>query len=358
MINLNEIEYNKPIISRELILKNVNDFEIYEKYIDTKFEINKPFNSPFRKDNIPSFGIFKNSQGELIYNDFILGGGDVFAFVKYLFNYKSWWDVYSRIGIDFWLDKSYRCKKQQSIMDNRTKRTICDEPETHQRTIDLSVTTREWNSDDRKFWSQYGIRLATLKRYNVYPITHIFFKNLNKQKVIKADKLAYAFIEYKDGITTYKIYQPYSKYKWMNNNDSSVWQGWEQLPEHDDILIITKSLKDVMAIYDSVQIPAVSLQNEKIEPKINIVNELKRRFKKIYLLYDNDFDKETNWGRQFGHKIANEFDIKFIEIPDSFKAKDYSDLIKKEGTDVATLLLSQLLYPKSKVLEPDDTVPF
>ena len=38
--------------------------------------------------------------------------------------------------------------------------------------------------------------------------------------VIPCEKYAYAYIEFKDGLPTYKIYQPFSEnYKWLNNHD-------------------------------------------------------------------------------------------------------------------------------------------
>jgi len=60
-----------------------------------------------------------------------------------------------------------------------------------------------------------------------------------------------------------------------------------------------------MAITSIMGINSTGLQNEGVKPKESIVKELKNRFENIYLLYDNDFDSETNWGRQFGEKIVN-----------------------------------------------------
>jgi hypothetical protein len=34
-------------------------------------------------------------------------------------------------------------------------------------------------------------------------------------------------------------------------------------------------------------------------------------------LYDNDYDKEVNWGREFGEKIADKFNLMQIEIEDT-----------------------------------------
>ena len=70
------------------------------------------------------------------------------------------------------------------------------------------------------------------------------------------------------------------------------------------------------------------LQAESYIPKKHVVQQLKDRFKKIFVLYDNDFNKEENYGRELGKEIAQEFDLIQIEIPDKYKSKDPSDLFK------------------------------
>jgi hypothetical protein len=47
----------------------------------------------------------------------------------------------------------------------------------------------------------------------------------------------------------------------------------------------------------------------------------------------NDYDKEVNWGREFGEKIADKFNLMQIEIEDKYYAKDFSDFVKAYGTE-------------------------
>src|SRR5690606_24434461 len=149
---------------------------------------------------------------------------------------------------------------------------------------EINVKTREWNLADKAFWTNFGISKKTLLKYNVSPITHIFFKD----SIIKADKLAYVFREFKDFKETLTIYQPFNKErKWLKTHDSSVWYGWDQLPEKGENLIITKSLKDIMSIDTIMDIPSTGLQNEKILPKLGIILDLRGRFTNIYYLGDN-----------------------------------------------------------------------
>ena len=210
--------------------------------------------------------------------------------------------------------------------------------EAHKTT--LNVKRRKWQQYDLDFWKLFHITKFSLIKYRIAPISHVFVDG----KAYKADRLAYVFKEFKDSLTSLTVYQPQSKRKWFKSHDKSVLYGWSQLPETGDTLIITKSMKDVMTIDSITGIPAVALQNEKIYPKKKIVEELKGRFKNIYLFYDNDWNKATNYGRVFGKEIAKEFDLPQIEIPDLiaeiYNAKDVSDLAKYAGKDYVKLMLS------------------
>ena len=127
-----------------------------------------------------------------------------------------------------------------------------------------------------------------------------------------------------------------------------MWQGWKQLPEKGDELIITKSLKDVMSIDSILGIPAVSLQSEGTKPKPHIIQELKNRFKTIYLLYDNDFDKEKNWGQIFAKELYKEFDMINLMIPSEFESKDFSDLVKNvDNFEIGILTTDEIAKKKT-----------
>lgn len=206
----------------------------------------------------------------------------------------------------------------------------------------LGKRAREWKSHDVLYWKQFGIGKETLELFKVQPIDFIFIGD----NCFPADKYAYCFIEMKDGVETYKIYQPYNEsYKWINNHNNSVWQGWTQLPQSGHNLVITKSLKDVMALHE-LGFTAVSLQSENLFPKRHVFKQLSDRFKYIEILYDNDYDSETNWGKLFGDKLAKELGLSDCYIPDKYEAKDTSDLIAKYGKNKAKEIISkEVLLP-------------
>ena len=57
--------------------------------------------------------------------------------------------------------------------------------------------------------------------------------------------------------------------------------------EGGDYLVITKSLKDVMCLYE-FGIPAIAPCSENLFLTENQYEKIKRKFKRIYVLYDND----------------------------------------------------------------------
>jgi hypothetical protein len=337
-MDLNSIN-DRQLVTKELLYDHIKDIDIYNMYMDGKpVHINKAMLSPLRKESNVSFGFFIKNN-EILFNDFTLGGGDCIRFVQ--LKYKlSFTDALAQIVNDFNLQSHFITANVKKI---DIKRTITqDKDEIIKNNVKFRITkrSRRWTIADKKFWTQFGISLEVLKFYNVEPIDYFFVNG----KAIKADRIAYAFTERKDGYESYKIYQPYNRdYKWLNNHNDSVWQGWSQLPENSGDLILTKSLKDVMAINNNLNIPSISLQAESVKPKNKIVEELRFRFDNIYLLYDNDYDKSTNWGQKYAKELTEEHGFINLMIPDKYKSKDYSDLIKNHGVKSSINIIGDLI---------------
>lgn len=77
------------------------------------------------------------------------------------------------------------------------------------------------------------------------------------------------------------------KYRFISNWKSFRLQGDHTLPKTGDYLVITKSLKDVMTLYN-LGIPAIAPISENCFLSEAQYHRLKERFKHIILLYDND----------------------------------------------------------------------
>jgi len=292
--------------------------------------------SPLRVDNNPSFKLFRANNLRVYYKDFSNNDkGNIIDLLKKYFNL-----TYESVILKLY-NESKNIGYKYKIINDKLKSKTREHSITYS---DIKVKTRKWKKYDIEYWESYGINLHTLEFGKVYPITTIFvYKYDNtgclKEYKINADKYAYVFVENKDGIETYKIYQPYSKaFKWRNKHNGSVWSLWTQLPEKGDRLIITSSVKDALCIIANTDIPSVSLQSESTLPKKHIIQQLKDRFEKIYVLYDND-----NTGIECGRKLANEYGLIYTEIPQNLSTKDPSDSYKLYGKEKFIEIINKLL---------------
>jgi len=183
---------------------------------------------------------------------------------------------------------------------------------------------RPWSAKDAEFWSSYFIGKDILRSFGVQPISHFWVNGTR----FTCNTITYAF-KFKD---RYKIYAPYDKEnKWLSNTRKTDIQGYSQLPTKGERLIITSSLKDVMCL-NAAGYHSIALQSEMEVPDEKLISKLKDRFKTIEILYDNDFHKKKNPGQTMAKKICEIYNFKNICIPDKFRAKDSSDLVKSLGS--------------------------
>jgi hypothetical protein len=67
-------------------------------------------------------------------------------------------------------------------------------------------------------------------------------------------------------------------------------------------------------------------------PEEKLISELKFRFSKIDVLYDNDFDNVNNPGQTMAKKICDLYGLNNICLPEQLGCKDPSDLVKETGS--------------------------
>lgn len=327
-INLNSIVYNK-IITKEDILKHVTQEEIYSLYLGEDISQLGVYHSPLRDDNIPSFGLYfhKIERNTLMFYDFATGdSGDFVVLVCKLFN-LSYGEALKKIAFDLGLSHLTVDANKQNIQYTRI---------IQKNQVNLGVKLRPWNQRDKQFWSSFGISKKTLAKFKVFPISHIFYNDT----AVKAHDASYVYAEFKDGVTSYKIYQPFETKikKWINNANYSVHQGYTQLPETGNLLIITKSLKDVMSIHDCLKVSAIGLQSESVMMKDTVMEEYKKRFKHVICLFDNDAA-----GKKLTESFSKTFDIPFFFVPELPNVTDFSDLVKSQGTLNAIAIAKKLI---------------
>lgn len=331
------------------ILRNVSEFELLSHYLNID-KIPTVISSPLRDDKSPSMGLYTKDGVKINFYDFkTKESGGTIDLLSLLWG-TSFQKTLNKINEDLLNVKKINStiveQKQYKTSSSSISDLIRAKQMIMSSDIDLKVRVRDWKDHDEEYWDSFGISKKWAVFGNIYPISNIFIRKGEKDDwvIIPADKYAYAYVEHKDKKETIKIYQPFSdKFKWRNKHDGSVWDLWNQLPEKGDKLIITSSRKDALCIWENSGIPCVSLQSETQMPKKHVVKQLKKRFNKIYVLYDNDFDKEVNTGKLNALNLAKMFDLIYIEIPKESMTKDPSDLVKKYGRNTLKNLINKLI---------------
>lgn len=312
-------------ITLEEILNKITEADIVSYYLGVS-KIPCIINSPLRKDNKPSFGLYSPKGDRIYFIDFATKDrGGVCDLLS-----KMWGCSYKRV-----LTRIY--KDMIALQSIKT-------PEIHKHILciiknniecressDLQCKIRKWEDYDIEYWSSYGISLDWLKYAEIYPISHKIIIKDNHKYVFRADKYAYAYVEHKEGKVTLKIYQPFNRhgYKWSNKHDSSVISLWTKVPEYGEQICICSSLKDALCLWSNTGIPSLAIQGEGYGISNTAISELKRRYKHIYLCLDNDEP-----GIKDAIKLSRETGFINVVLPPFNEGKDISDLYKAKGKEV------------------------
>lgn len=312
-------------ISLKDLLDKLDDYTIYSYYIG-QFKIGKPFNSPLRSDDKnPSFAIFKGYGGKLYFKDH--GNGESGNSLKFIKLYKG---IQTRDELERELLRIVRKMNPNSGNVKSTYSYSVDSGPT-----DIGIVRQLFTDVDKKYWKQFHISIDTLKKFQVFSIKY-FLCNRVVRGTYKETSPMYAYkIDDK-----FKIYRPLSsKYtKWRTNLTNQNVQGLAELPkEGGNLLIITKSLKDVMCLYE-MGFNAIAASSETTFIPDNILQSLRSKWKHVIMLYDRD-----KTGMLESRKYSREYKIDAIFVHKKFKAKDISDAVRDNSfVDVKQWLTNTL----------------
>ena len=310
------ISSGKSSFTLDDVLRVASEAQIVSYYLGIQ-KVPCIINSPLRQDRHPSFGLYSPNGTEINYIDFSTrDSGTIFTLLKNMWN-LDYPEVFKRICQDFSKFNSKATVIKSSKCDTTSQVSSSN--------IDMKCKVREWKDYDLEYWASYGITLPWLKYANVYPISHKIIVKDGKEFVFGADKYAYAYVEFKEGKTTLKIYQPFNKrgFKWANKHDRSVISLWTKVPKTGDKIVVCSSLKDALCLWANTSIPAIAIQGEGYGISNTAINELKRRYKEVYILLDND-----EAGLRDGEKLSASTGFINLVLPNINGAKDVSDLYK------------------------------
>jgi hypothetical protein len=304
-------------------------FEYYlnlsEKLVGQDVKILSVFN---RKDKIPSMCVYMDVvTGHYKFKDFSSGfQGDHIELVKHLFNLPSRYIALNKIVDDY--QEYVTCNSAHIVTDIKF----------HDRYKVVDYEMRHWNNLDQKFWMSFKIGSKLLDYYNVVPLEYFKMEKKEESGSISSITIQknYIYGYFRNDGSLYKIYMPKTIDKKFIKVANYI-QGADQLTFKKDYLVVTSSLKDLMAFrklgYKNAEAIAPDSENSMISE--SIINKLKTQYKSICVLFDNDSP-----GINSAKKYQEKYGFKYIVFP---VEKDLSDAVKAIGvTKVKEQLYSYL----------------
>lgn len=328
----------QPKLTKELILSRFSEEQIMEYYLHIPIKKGL-FRSPLRKDKEPTCSFYRSGRGDLIFKDFATGQHlNAFGVVQSLFN-CDYFEALKIIANDFGIIRN------KSIVKNPGKINSNPVQIKDKEMSKIQIEVQDFSELELKWWGKYGIDLNILKKFDVYSCKHIF---LNGQLFAKSQQHCPIFGYYGkkyQGLELWRCYFPKrTSFRFITNWPSKKIQGYDQLPKQGKLLVITKSMKDVMCLY-SCGITACAPNSETQFVSDSVLEDLKKRFKHIVVLFDND---ET--GISFMNKIKkNHPELIYTWIPRHLNAKDISDYYKEYGRkETLNLIKEFVLWLKNR----------
>jgi len=319
--------YSFVEITKEYILSRTSQEEIFERYLGIPVEYKIMFKSPFREDRNPTCNFKKHQSGVITFKDW--AGhfyGDCFNVVELIFN-CSYYKALDRIAIDFNLKDG----EVVEIIDFK-KLSIPQEIRV------IKIKKKAYKDSDLEYWNSFGISIKTLNNYKVVPVEYAWLDD----KIIYSHKEKDPCYAYKFG-KEYKLYFPMrTKYRFLNTYKGL--QGYDQLPEWDDLIIITKSLKDVMLL-NQFDISAIAPSSEACILTELEFEDISSRTDNLLSMYDCD-----RTGLHSMWQMRKIYGIKPVIFTNGkFGTKDYggkdlTDIAKNKSVKEAEKQLNELLW--------------
>jgi hypothetical protein len=333
MLDFNE---SKRSIVKEDILEKFSEYDIFKNYCINFEEIDKPFCSSLRVDDNPGCRIYINNNNQLRYKDW--GAEQHFSCWDYvMYKYScTYHEAINIIACDFGL----KCDESQIKSNIIISQNIdIDKLKPIREKSFINIVEQPFNIVDYNYWNQFGISLEILSEYNISSAKFVYLYTRNGKKYVfeyTKNNPCYAYKFIHNGEISYKIYWPLSKdkkRKWLfSGGVAQNIEGYDQLPYFNNILILTKSMKDVMC-FKMLGYPAISLQGEGNKVEQELVTKLLKRFDKIIVNYDEDEE-----GIRASIRIKNQYNFDYFFMDE---CKDLSDFIKDFGIDKAKIVIDK-----------------
>ena len=321
----------EPKITKEFLLSKNSE----ETYMSTYLRVpikRGLFCSPLRKDHKPTCSFCHSKKGELMYHDFGTGFHENFVGVVMEIHKCSYQEALNVIAEDFGYISKAEDRPAVKIKVSNVK--LEEKTETL-----IQIKPKAFSEQELKWWKGFGVTEKTLKKYKVFSCDSIFLNGDYFSSSSPRVPIYGYYCGKKNGQELWRIYFPSKRsFRFLSNVGKSYIQGAKQLPKTGDILLVTKSQKDVMLAYE-LGIPAIAPCSEVLFLSNKQIQHLKKRFKTIVVCYDTDITGIHNL-KQI--KIKHP-DLHTFFIPRKYGVKDISDFFKKYGEEETRRLAGELL---------------
>jgi len=298
-------------MTKEKILANFNEEELFRKYCPVEFTIGKRFRSPLRDERTASFFIF-HKDGKLWFKDQGSGeGGDVFKFIQKLHDLSGFKETLSYIANGNNINQKRRIEVPKVVSVARPA---------GRSSIVQSYILGKWEGVNKSYWASYGCSISIIKKYKVEPIEQLVFlsKNGNRHTMeTREDSPLFLFRHSNKGM---KFYNPMGKVRFISNTNETDVYGLEQAKDQDTILV--GGNKDVVSLA-SHGISAITLNSEASNLSPLLYVHIMKTVKSLSIMYDRD-----KTGRERSASIAQQYNLQLISLDNiEFEGKDISDWI-------------------------------
>lgn len=321
----------EPKITKEFLLSKNSE----ETYMSTYLRVpikRGLFCSPLRKDHKPTCSFCHSKKGELMYHDFGTGFHENFVGVVMEIHKCSYQEALNVIAEDFGYISKAEDRPAVKIKVSNVK--LEEKTETL-----IQIKPKAFSEQELKWWKGFGVTEKTLKKYKVFSCDSIFLNGDYFSSSSPRVPIYGYYCGKKNGQELWRIYFPSKRsFRFLSNVGKSYIQGAKQLPKTGDVLLITKSQKDVMLAYE-LGIPAIAPCSEVLFLSNKQIQHLKKRFKTIVVCYDTDITGIHNL-KQIKVKHP---DLHTFFIPRKYGVKDISDFFKKYGEEETRRLAGELL---------------
>ncbi|MBC7493780.1 MAG: hypothetical protein H7221_02145 [Flavobacterium sp.] len=360
------------ILSKDIILKQFSQEEIYLKFLNLSEFPRGSISSPFSDDIKPSFTLYKNGSFKCYSST---RQGDVWQFVadlKQLDSETQFKQVLQIVATEMQLNcndnLNSETKKIASNMPKNTAISSKQQPLQQNNNENLTVVAtkieakklivavRDYTILDLDYWSKLGVDKTTLEKHKVHSIASSGF---DKNKLFRTKDKTVSFAYEVNGL--FKKYTPeqpeFNVQKSLIPHLKNVVFGLEQLPtEKIENLIICEGEKDVV-VASSRGLFAVTFGSATNKPTAEQITLLKNRCNNLFICYDDDYDNKNqniNSGQDAQNEIVKKFNfIISLKLPnkENIKGYDLTDYLQQHTAQDFQKIID-LAVKNKNVVEP------